>query len=182
MLVRRLRHINDYDTSTQAVSIAGTVDGPSEWERVGPAPRGFGPYTDVVRLEIGGRWAYFLADVMGSPRGDGSMSTTEAAQILGVDKRTVRRWAQPGPARCLDVYRTAGGRKRRGSWRITTESVKRLLLRRGGGAGAGPGPLNLGFFTASPAKPARRKPDTAPRQIEGQTALDIDGDGGSANP
>lgn len=168
MLVHRLRHIDEYKASTEAWKIVGAADGPAEPERVGPAPQEYRPFTDIVRVKIGGRWAYFLAEVMGSPGSDGSMSTAEAAQILDVTQRTIRRWAQPGPARCLDVYRTAGGRKRPGSWRITTESVNKLLRWRNGE----PGPLDLGP-TARLSKPAARKPDTGPEQIAGQAAFPI---------
>jgi excisionase family DNA binding protein len=124
MLIRRLRRCL-YDPSTDEVALPGPPDYLGVPKRVAPAPARYaGTFTDVICINYQGGRLHFLADVIGSPTGDPYMSTLEASKLLGVKDRTVRRWAEDGR---LDAQRTAGGKKRPGSWRVSVESVRRLL-------------------------------------------------------
>ena len=124
MLIRRMRRCL-YDATTDEVALGGSPDYLGVPKRVIPAPARYsGTFTDVICINYQGGRLHFLADVIGSPNGDPIMSTLEASKLLGVKDRTVRRWAEDGR---LDAQRTAGGKKRPGSWRVSVESVRRLL-------------------------------------------------------
>ena len=124
MLIRRLRRCI-YDPANDEISPEGSPDYLGVPERVIPAPDRFaGMFTDVICINYQSGRMHFLADVVGSPTGDPYMSTLEASRLLGVKDRTVRRWAEDAR---LDAQRTAGGKKRAGSWRVSVESVRSLL-------------------------------------------------------
>jgi excisionase family DNA binding protein len=49
------------------------------------------------------------------------LTTTEAAELLGVTRQAVARWCESG---AIDAHRTAGGATRRGEWRIAPKAVE----------------------------------------------------------
>jgi len=124
MLIRRLR-VCGYDPFTDKVDPRGQKNYRGVPERVIPAPAEYAAqFTDVVCINYKSGRLHFLAEVIGSPSGDPYMTTGMAAELLGVNRRTVARWAESGR---LDAKRTAGGKKREGSWRVTVESVRRRM-------------------------------------------------------
>lgn len=126
MLIRRLRQVEGYDPDTGAVSYFGDL-APNAAPRIaGPALEQYAPFTDVVKVRDArtGGWSYFLAEVVGAPGTEATMSSSEAAALLGVEDRTVRRWAAAGK---LEAVRSLGGEKRQGSWKVTVASVRALL-------------------------------------------------------
>jgi excisionase family DNA binding protein len=152
MLIRHLRQIHGFDRATGSVSFFGELGNPAEPQRVAAAPERFAPYTDIVRIRDAstGGWSLFLADVVGAPGGDEYISTKDAAKLLGVEDRTVRRWAESGR---LEAVRTAGGAKRPGSWKVSLSSVRSQV--------ADPRELDPG---PAPALKVRRK--RAPKIVE----------------
>jgi len=54
------------------------------------------------------------------------LTAGEAAELLGVDRRTVSRWCE---AKRLAAHRTAGGDVRKGEWRIAPAAVAELKRR-----------------------------------------------------
>jgi len=159
MLIRRLRQVLAYEAATGAVKYFGDMGEAAAPQRVGPALPQYAPYTDVVRVRSGhtGEWTFFLAELVGAPGSDEYMSTQDAAARLGVEDRTVRRWAKAGK---LDAVRTAGGDKRPGSWRVSRAAVSALL--------AEPDDLNPGAAKLSRPAAKRRK---TPQPLLGQLQL-----------
>ena len=124
MLIRRLRQIYMYDGPTGSVSVFGGLEALSGPQRVAPAPEQFSPYTDVIRIQAPVGWSYFLAEVVGAPGSEQFLNSADAAALLNVGQRTIRRWAKAG---ILEAQRTAGGSRRRGSWLVPIDSVRDLL-------------------------------------------------------
>lgn len=52
------------------------------------------------------------------------LTAGQAADLLGVHRRTVSRWCEVGR---LEGHRTAGGDRRGGQWRVHPGSVQNLL-------------------------------------------------------
>jgi len=157
MLIRRLERVDFFNPKDGRYARMSLSTDAREPRRVGSAAAEDAPFTDVIAVEYGGQVFHFLAEIVGAPGGEPDMSTADAAGLLGVDERSVRRWAKDGR---VDAIRTAGGQRRRGSWRIATESVRQLMRERGL---LEPGP-------APPPTPPRRK--RAPPQMPGQVSLE----------
>ena len=115
-----------------------------ELRRVGPAQPEDAPFTDVLEMRIDGAPVHFLAEVVGAPGSESDMSTADAAGLLSMDERTVRRWAKDGR---IAATQSAGGSCRRGSWRVSTASVQSLMNER---QALDPGPA------PSPPRPRKR--------------------------
>ena len=158
MLIRRLERV-DFFNPKDGRYARMSLSTDREPRRVGRAGPEDAPFTDVIAVEYGGQVVHFLAEIVGAPGGESDMSTTDAAGLLGVDERSVRRWAKDGR---VEAIRTAGGGRRRGSWRVATESVRQLMRERGL-LEPGPAPLPT---------PPRRKP--VPAQIPGQVGIPSD--------
>lgn len=77
-----------------------------------------------------GRILEELRQVDGTPNGGRFVGTGEAAEILGVSRKTVRRWCNPNDPRLPGARKTSG---EDGVWRIPLKEVYREV-------GVDPGP------------------------------------------
>lgn len=149
MLIRRLERIAFYQRSDGRYSRFRQKA--EELRRVGPAQPEDAPFTDVLEMRIDDQPVHFLAEIVGAPGSESDMSTADAAGLLSVDERTIRRWARDGR---IAAAQSAGGSCRRGSWRVSTASVRNLMNDRGL---LEPGP--------APAPPSPRKRATSNKYL-----------------